>query len=73
VFVFFNRWGISRNDQTVGLNSLFKYLTQLLGYLTQLEFNPMRWVKITQSWEGAIPPHSWVIRWVILNPTILSQ
>jgi len=66
---FKNRWIISRNNPTVGLNSLFKYLTQLLAYFTQLEFNSMHCVKITHSWEGAIPPHSWVI----FNPTILSE
>jgi len=51
-FFFLNLWVISRNSPTVGLNSLFKYLTKLLGYLTQLEFNPMHWVKITHSLEG---------------------
>jgi len=35
--------------------------------LTQLSFNPIHWVKITHSWEDAIPPHIWVIRWVILT------
>jgi len=33
----------------------------------------MHWVEITHSWEGAIPPHSWVICWVIFNPTILTE
>jgi len=32
----------------------------------------MHWVKITQNWEGALPPHSWATRWVIFNPTLLS-
>jgi len=70
---FFNCWVISRINPTVGLNSIFKYLTQLLGYLTQLEFDPMHLVKLTHSWGVAIPPHSLVIHWVIFNPIIISE
>jgi len=52
------------------LPTLGYFLTQPLGVfksLVILSNNPMHWVKITHSWEGAIALHS--TRWVIFNPT----